>query len=395
MLASFTGRKTGRRYRQPLSYVQDGNALRTPGGDNWKLNLRDDETVRLRLRGRDVTAWPEVVSDLDEVERLLQVMTAANPSVGRFVGLRKRPEVESTASDSRTLCAMASGSSGGILTGSKGRGSSVSVGLHIPSSEFAKRKEYRMELLRGKIALVTGSSRGIGAAIAQLFAREGARVAVHGREAAALSTVKGNIVRAGGSAIEVFGDVTQFDQVEAMRSQIEDTLGPIDILVANAGGSFTMSGPIEETSEDGWRASVDGNLTATFLTIKSILPGMKQRKAGSIITISSAAGRRAHPQSPIPYSAAKAGIQILTQDVAAQAGPYGIRVNCIALETILTERNQQPIPEAQQRALADQHPLKRLGTPADVARAALFLVSDDAQWITGIVLDVAGGAVMS
>ena len=252
-----------------------------------------------------------------------------------------------------------------------------------------------MELLRGKIALVTGSSRGIGAAIAQLFAREGARVAVHGRDVAALSAVKGNIVRAGGSAIEVFGDVTRFDQVEAMRSQIENTLGPIDILVANAGGSFTMPGPIEETSEDGWRASVDGNLTATFLTIKSILPGMKQRKAGSIITISSAAGRRAHPQSPIPYSAAKAGIQILTQDVAAQAGPYGIRVNCIASETILTERNQQRIPVAQQKALADQHPLRRLGTPEDVARAALFLVSEDAQWITGIVLDVTGGAVMS
>ena len=252
-----------------------------------------------------------------------------------------------------------------------------------------------MELLRGKIALVTGSSRGIGAAIAQLFAREGARVAVHGRDVAAVSAVKGSIVRAGGSAIEVFGDVTRFDQVEAMRSQIENTLGPIDILVANAGGSYTMPGPIEETSEDGWRASVDGNLTATFLTIKSILPGMKQRKAGSIITISSAAGRRAHPQSPIPYSAAKAGIQILTQDVAAQAGPYGIRVNCIAPETILTERNQQRMLEAQQKALADQHPLKRLGTPEDVARAALFLVSEDAQWITGIVLDVTGGAVMS
>jgi 3-oxoacyl-[acyl-carrier protein] reductase len=212
---------------------------------------------------------------------------------------------------------------------------------------------------------------------------------------AAVSAVKGSIVRAGGSAIEVFGDVTRFDQVEAMRSRIENTLGPIDILVANAGGSYTMPGPIEETSEEGWRASVDGNLTATFLTIKSILPGMKQRKAGSIITISSAAGRRAHPQSPIPYSAAKAGIQILTRDVAAQAGPYGIRVNCIAPETILTERNQQRIPEAQQQALADQHPLKRLGTPEDVARAALFLVSQDAQWITGMVLDVAGGAVMS
>lgn len=251
-----------------------------------------------------------------------------------------------------------------------------------------------MDLLRDKVALVTGSSRGIGAAIAQLFAREGAKVAVHGRDAAALSAVKGSIERAGGHAIEVIGDITQFAEVEDMRNQIEDKLGPIDVLVANAGGSFTKPGLIEETSEDGWRASVEGNLTATFLTIKSILPGMKQRKSGCIITMSSAAGRKPHPQAPIPYSAAKAGIQMLTQDVAAQAGPYGIRVNCIAPEIILTERNQQHIPEAQQNVLADQHPLKRLGTPDDVARAALFLVSENAQWITGVVLDVAGGSVM-
>ena len=251
-----------------------------------------------------------------------------------------------------------------------------------------------MDLLKDKVALVTGSSRGIGAAIAQLFASEGAKVAVHGRDTAAVSAVKGGIERGGGSAIAVFGDVTRFDQIEAMRNQIENTLGPIDIVVANAGGSFTKPGPIEEISEEGWHASVEGNLTATFLTIKSVLPGMKQRKTGGIITISSAAGRKPHPQAPIPYSAAKAGIQIMTQDVAAQAGPYGIRVNCIAPETILTESNLQRIPEALQESLADQHPLKRLGTPDDIARAALFLASDNADWITGIVLDVAGGAVI-
>src|SRR5215470_15603600 len=155
-----------------------------------------------------------------------------------------------------------------------------------------------------------------------------------------------------------------------------------------------MPGPIEDISEEGWHASIDGNLTATFLTIKSFLPGMKERKAGSIITISSSAGRKPHPNAPIPNSAAKAGIQILTQDVAAQAGPYGVRVNCIAPETILTERNQQRIPPAQQEALKALHPLKRLGTPQDVARAALFLASDEASWVTGVVLDIAGGAVM-
>jgi 3-oxoacyl-[acyl-carrier protein] reductase len=251
-----------------------------------------------------------------------------------------------------------------------------------------------MSILKDRIALVTGSSRGIGAEIARLFAREGAKVALHGRDTAALAEVQREIERAGGRAIQVVGDVTNFGEVEAARARVEEALGPIDVLVANAGGSFTMPGPLEETSEEGWRASVDGNLTATFLTIKSVLPGMKQRRAGRIITMSSSASRRAHPRSPIPYSAAKAGVQMLTQHLAAQVGPYGIRVNCIAPETILTERNRERIPEAQQETLIDSHPLKRLGTPEDVARAALYLASDDASWVTGVILDVAGGAVM-
>jgi 3-oxoacyl-[acyl-carrier protein] reductase len=156
-----------------------------------------------------------------------------------------------------------------------------------------------------------------------------------------------------------------------------------------------MPGPLEHIDEDGWHASVDGNLTATFLTIKSILPGMKDRKAGTIITMSSVAGHRPHPRSPIPYAAAKAGIEILTKDLATQVGPYGIRVNCIAPETILTERNKQRIPEEQKQALVDMHSLRRLGTPEDVAQAALFLVSEESTWITGIVFDVAGGAMMT
>ena len=147
--------------------------------------------------------------------------------------------------------------------------------------------------------------------------------------------------------------------------------------------------------EAGWRASIDGNLLAAFLTLKSFLPGMKARRRGAIITMASSAGRQPDGRAPIPYGAAKAAIALLTQDVAAQAGPYGIRVNCIAPETILTERNQERIPPAQQAAMAEYHPLKRLGTTQDVATAAEFLASDDAAWITGTILDDTGGAVMT
>ncbi len=251
-----------------------------------------------------------------------------------------------------------------------------------------------MGRLEGRVALVTGSSRGIGAGIARLFAQEGARVALHGRDAAALQAVRSEIEEAGGTAITVTADVTKFSEIEAMRRTVEKELGPVDILVANAGGSYVPPGPLEEIPEDGWHASVEGNLTATFLTIKSVLPGMKARKTGNIITMSSASGRWAHPRSPIPYAAAKAGIQILTQDVAAQAGPFGVRVNSLAPESILTERNRERIPAAVQAQMVETHPIRRLGTPEDVARAALYLASEDSAWVTGIILDVAGGATM-
>ena len=187
-----------------------------------------------------------------------------------------------------------------------------------------------MTELRGRVALVTGSSRGIGSAIARLFAERGAAVVVHGRDEMAVAGVTADIEETGGRALAAIADLTRSDQIDAMRRSIERSLGVVDILVTNAGGSTVRPGPLEDIAEADWRGSIDANLTATFLTIKSFLPGMKRLRHGSIITMSSAAARRPTAHSPLAYAAAKAGIDVLTKELAIQAGPDGIRVNCLA-----------------------------------------------------------------
>ena len=251
-----------------------------------------------------------------------------------------------------------------------------------------------MTALAGRTALVTGSSRGIGAGIARVFATAGARVAVHGRDETAIETTAATIRAGGGECMTVVGDVTSFGDIERMRREIEEYWAPVDVLVANAGGSPVRPGPIEELDEAGWHATVDTNLTSTFLLLKSFLPGMKSRGSGSIITVSSAAARRPTAYSPFAYAAAKAGVELLTKSAALQAGPAGVRVNCIAPETIMTDRNEQQIPAEVQEQMRGQHPVRRLGTPDDVAQAALYLAADTASWVSGVVLDVAGGAVL-
>ncbi len=192
----------------------------------------------------------------------------------------------------------------------------------------------RSPTLTGQCALVTGSTRGIGRAIVLLLAAHGARVIVHGRNRDTVEEVRREVESLGGTAIGVRAVLTGAEAVQHVRRG-HDSVGTPDIVVANAFGSPVRASPIEQISLHDWPASIDGNLTATFLTVKAFTPGMKQRGSGAIATMSSAPARRLDARSPAAYAAAKAGIELLTQDLAAQVGPYGVPVNCIAPETIM------------------------------------------------------------
>jgi 3-oxoacyl-[acyl-carrier protein] reductase len=249
--------------------------------------------------------------------------------------------------------------------------------------------------LAGKVAVVTGGSGGIGAATCRLLAANGARVVVNGRDQARIQAVVDAIHADGGEAIGVTSDCTDLGAIERMRQQVDQDLGPVEILAAFVGGGRARPGPVADVSVEDWWSTVDGSLTATFLTLKSFLPGMIQRGRGAIVTMASSAARLPGLGAPAPYVAAKAGVVMLTRQVASEVGRHGVRVNCLAPHTILTEQIQRVAPQEWREKMAAAIPLGRLGTPEDVALAAVFLASDNAAWITGVTLDVAGGYVMT
>jgi 3-oxoacyl-[acyl-carrier protein] reductase len=246
--------------------------------------------------------------------------------------------------------------------------------------------------LAGKVAVVTGGSRGIGARTCRHFAANGMKVVVNGRDKDAIQSVVDSIVADGGVAVGVAGDVTDRAAVEELREAAEREFGQVDVLAAFAGFDLGQ-GTLDTVTDENWHAVIDGNLTATFLTVQAFLPGMEERRGGSVITMASTAGRLAGRAS-IPYSAAKAAVLMFTRRVALDAGAHDVRVNAIAPSAILTEKQEQRIPAEMREKVAQQFPIARWGTPEDCANAALFLASDASGWVTGQTIDVTGGKVM-
>jgi 3-oxoacyl-[acyl-carrier protein] reductase len=205
--------------------------------------------------------------------------------------------------------------------------------------------------------------------------------------------VVGEIQADGTQAIGAATDVTDFAAIERMRKRVEEELGPVEVLAAFAASGGPPPGPTAQITEEEWQSAIDGNLTSTFLTLKSFLPAMIERRRGSIVTMASSAGRVLTP-APTAYAAAKAGVVMLSRQVASEVGEHGIRVNCLAPDSILTERIQRLMSEDQQKQWAAMFPLGRMGAPEDVALATLYLASESSSWLTGVTLDVAGGKVM-
>lgn len=247
-----------------------------------------------------------------------------------------------------------------------------------------------MGCLNGKVAIVTGGSRGIGRAIAEVFAREGARVAICGRKQETLDRVAGEI---GPLVKPIACHVGRADQIENMVATTLRELGSIDILVNNAATNISF-GPCLEIDEAQFDKMIEINLKSAFRLVKAVAPGMCDRGSGSIVNIASIAGLRPQLHSLL-YSMTKAALIMMTQSYALELGPKGVRVNAIApglIQTALSEHYWKE--EAQRDNVLGKQPIQRLGQPSDVAELALLLASEKGSYITGQTLAVDGGFLL-
>ena len=244
--------------------------------------------------------------------------------------------------------------------------------------------------LGGKTALVTGASRGIGREIALALARAGAEVACAARTEQAAAETARAIEEAGGRSRALAMDVADDGSVERACAGLLEACGSIPILVNNAG--ITRDNLLMRMKKEEWDAVLSTNLTGIFRTCRAIVPSMVRARYGRIVNVTSVVAKIGNP-GQANYAAAKAGIEGMTRSLARELASRNVTANCVAPGFIDTDMTRE-LPEEARKKLLDQVPLRRLGTPADVAAAVVFLVGEGASYITGATLDVNGGMYM-
>lgn len=244
-------------------------------------------------------------------------------------------------------------------------------------------------ILQGEIALVTGASRGIGAAIADELAAQGATVIGTATTESGAHAIAGRLVGQGGAGRIL--DVVEPGAIDALVESITSQFGPISVLVNNAG--ITRDQLLMRMKEDDWNAVLDTNLSSVFRSSKAVMRGMMKARKGRIINIASVIGLMGNAGQS-NYAAAKAGIIAFSKSLAREIGSRGVTVNVVAPGFINTDMTRS-LPEEQRNALVGQIALQRLGEPADIAKAVAFLASPAAAYITGETLHVNGGMYMA
>ncbi len=248
-----------------------------------------------------------------------------------------------------------------------------------------------MDRLKGKVAIVTGSTSGIGVGIAKLFAAEGAKVVICGRRQEKGQAVVDEIVSAGGEAFYHFMDITVIESIDQLMADTVEKYGKIDILVNNAANVGLKDGRVDELTLEMWDAVFQSDVRGTFYATKCVLPYMtKDEQGGSIINIGSMASCGGDLGSTA-YACAKAGVDMLTQSTALQYGKQNIRCNCVRPGLIVTPQNAAYVPQALKDIFLSNICVNRYGCPEDIGHMCVYLASDESAYVTGQIVNVDGG----